>query len=918
MLLKFLPCVALVAVALTPLGGVANAATFEPTTVPELRQALLDAQGNGEDDVIDLSGRTFELDDQLLIEVEGDENLTLRGGRIVRPDGAPLFRLIEIREVDPPNRDSNDPDGDRTLRDVTIRNMRLTNGRVDVGDGTANGGGGGAILNRRSPGTRLSLVALRLSDNAVVGNGAGGAVLSNTFTAMAFNTLSNNAVVSDAPDAITRGGAVAMGAGGLLIQQLDSYDNNRADVGGGLYLAPGSTLSTLSKVTFRGNEAGVSGGGLWNGGVGVTVETAVFLDNVAGIGGSAIHSELVEAGPPRQNQGRLEAGLVIRFSTITANVADGGGGAVSAPASPDALRFVSTVIGANGGGNCNAAGGPVVTPAVSSVADDASCGTDGFTLVDDVSALFQSSAADPIPLPGTVLIDGSTAERCPGEDRRRARRPGPFNTERDDPCDIGAFERVEDDTDTDDDSVPDNRDNCPTIDNPRQGDTDGDGIGDACDDTDNRDDDGDLIDNFEDNCPAIANFDQADVDGDGVGDVCDAIDDRDGDDDGVVDGEDNCPALANEDQGDVDGDGRGDLCDDDIDGDGADNDVDAFPFDPAESADTDGDGAGDNADTDDDADGQSDTDEQACGSDPRDAASLSSDVDGDGTPDCVDDSDDRDGDADGVADVADNCPAIANPDQSDVDGDFIGDACDATDDRDADADGVTDVADNCPAIANSDQSDVDGDGIGDVCDATDDRDADADGVADVADNCPAIANPDQSDVDGDGIGDACDEAPPANDDPRPAVNEAAAELDRIAAGASGAVNRVLARAGRFLDLALRGNNWVTDEEPEPRRARALFRNLSDAINQIERVADARGIGAELRAELDEVSEVLLDTTRGLANDKIAQARAAGGSARRIDFAERWVAEADRYRGVDSLRAAITSYGYAWRWADAAF
>jgi len=55
---------------------------------------------------------------------------------------------------------------------------------------------------------------------------------------------------------------------------------------------------------------------------------------------------------------------------------------------------------------------------------------------------------------------------------------------------------------------------------PSQTDTDGDGIGDACNDAD--DADGDDIKDSLDNCPNIANVDQTDTDGDGEGDVCDA------------------------------------------------------------------------------------------------------------------------------------------------------------------------------------------------------------------------------------------------------------------------------------------------------------------------------------------------------------------------------------------------------------
>jgi len=78
--------------------------------------------------------------------------------------------------------------------------------------------------------------------------------------------------------------------------------------------------------------------------------------------------------------------------------------------------------------------------------------------------------------------------------------------------------------DLDDNNVPDSCEVAPCQGPP---DTDGDGIGDACD-----------------NCPAVVNLTQNDADLDGVGDACD-----------------NCFVRANVFQTDRDADGEGDFCD---------------------------------------------------------------------------------------------------------------------------------------------------------------------------------------------------------------------------------------------------------------------------------------------------------------------------------------------------------------------
>jgi endonuclease I len=213
-----------------------------------------------------------------------------------------------------------------------------------------------------------------------------------------------------------------------------------------------------------------------------------------------------------------------------------------------------------------------------------------------------------------------------------------------------------DNPDNDGDGVLNGDDNCPNISNPGQEDTDGDGIGDVCDDTPNGDNDNDGIDNLTDNCPDVSNPDQLDADEDGIGDVCDT--DIDGD--GILNEADNCPEVANPDQEDSDEDGIGDVCDTDDDNDGIDNLIDNCPnVSNPEQEDTDGDGIGD----------------------------------------VCDDTPNGDDDNDGIDNLIDNCPNISNPGQEDTDGDGIGDVCDDTPNGDDDNDGVDNTIDQCPNTA---------------------------------------------------------------------------------------------------------------------------------------------------------------------------------------------------------------------------
>lgn len=288
--------------------------------------------------------------------------------------------------------------------------------------------------------------------------------------------------------------------------------------------------------------------------------------------------------------------------------------------------------------------------------------------------------------------------------------------------------------DTDKDDIADRADNCPSVANTDQADSDGDRVGDACDD----DIDGDEVANAADNCPDVFNAERVDSDGDGAGDACD----DDADNDTIPNDVDNCPFRSNTDQRDRDGDGDGDACDVDIDKDGVENGRDNCPGVPnPDQHDANKNGVGDACDGDADSDGI----ENARDNCPLAANPDQADRDHDDRGDACD----NDHDNDTVPDTTDNCPDIANKDQVDTDKDKHGDVCD----DDADNDAVANREDNCPVIHNTDQVDADTDGMGDACDSDDDGDT----IGDTVDNCPLVVNTDQRNNDGDKAGDACDD-----------------------------------------------------------------------------------------------------------------------------------------------------------------
>jgi hypothetical protein len=314
----------------------AHAATWEVANTDDsgagsLRQAILDANGNGNADTITfapgLSGVIALTSGALSITENQDLTITGPGRDVLAISG-----------------DANGDDvGDSRIfnigtpggNTVAISGLTLTRGFVSGGNGGAINDSGGA--------------ALAISDSAITNSTSdqnGGGIYAGGDLTLSASTISGN---------------VAVNGGGVSANSVNKYNNSSVDSivdttishnqatgtasyngGGGIY-QQGSTL-TLARSTISGNTATSSGGGLLaNPKYGLTVDGASVKGNAAAHGGGmALRSGSSSYAPVRVTE-----------STVSGNQGTYGAGlevAYVAPGNPVTIAR-STISGNDGGAN---------------------------------------------------------------------------------------------------------------------------------------------------------------------------------------------------------------------------------------------------------------------------------------------------------------------------------------------------------------------------------------------------------------------------------------------------------------------------------------------------------------------------------------------------------------------------------------
>ncbi|WP_417388923.1 peptidylprolyl isomerase [Gimesia sp.] len=282
--------------------------------------AIVDAspQGNGADIIMfdpalfDGQEQTIHLTSQLHI---------LDDVSIIAPtsaEGAPLLTL----NMTTPNRHFNITDSNVNVMEVSLQNLKLTNGQHNSD--------GGSIFNAE----HLVLINSQLLNNQTV-NGYGGAIYNSGTLEISNSYFQNNS------SQLSSGGAIASLSGSVTLTDTILDNNSVEGHGGGIYAS--DTNVTLADSTLSLNSAGMgSGGGLYFSNGELTISGSLIVNNSSGSqqGGAGLYIEtattLITGSTIHDNQSAGSGGglaqtggdLTVRSSTISQNTAllgSGGG-----------------------------------------------------------------------------------------------------------------------------------------------------------------------------------------------------------------------------------------------------------------------------------------------------------------------------------------------------------------------------------------------------------------------------------------------------------------------------------------------------------------------------------------------------------------------------------------------------------------
>ena len=234
-----------------------------------LRQAIIDANANGEDDTIHVPAGRYTLTlagpgenaaasgDLDITEANTAIKIIGEGVAITMIDAAGIDRVFHVF-----------PDAELQLFDITIRRGVAVGGEVSPG-------AGGGIHNSGI----VEIVGCAVSDNMSATSDAGGGIYTTGMLVVHLSTISDNSGGTNG------GGIMNQNTGTVSITQSTiSGNSGGSSNGGGIYCNTGGTV-TISNSTISNNTTNLDGGGISEHGGSLTITSSTITNNSASCAG---------------------------------------------------------------------------------------------------------------------------------------------------------------------------------------------------------------------------------------------------------------------------------------------------------------------------------------------------------------------------------------------------------------------------------------------------------------------------------------------------------------------------------------------------------------------------------------------------------------------------------------------------------